>query len=72
MSPAILVTSVICNLPRERLCLEQISELFEGVTNIVQRVQLTCTVTVFVILIGAISSSRNLQPEPAVAVPTQN
>lgn len=62
LSPAVLVTSVICNLPRERLCLEQISELFEGVTNTVQRVRLACSVTVFVILIRAINSSRNIQP----------
>lgn len=33
---------------------------------------LVCSISVFVILIRAINSSRNIQPEPAVAVPTQN
>lgn len=48
------------------------TELYKGVTSIFQRVQLVCTVRVFVILIGDNSSSKNLQSEPTVAVSSQN
>ena len=67
LSHAILVTSVICKLPQDRLCLEPILDLFEGVTNLAQGV-LTCSITILAHLFWAIRSSKSIQSEPAIAV----
>lgn len=72
LSHAILVTSVICKLPQERLCLEQIlEEVCEELTKIAQGL-LAFTLIILGSLFRAFRERKSLQRAPALTVPTHD